>query len=222
MENVRRFADDFMVRFGICMAQDAAIEHMPIDPDRSTDKLRKFRVCRTGFAVRESGSAVSDECDELISELSDAGGWLELRDASDDASPPLRADSAMAGGLGRAMSVMPPVPPAAASAASASLPSRDVIAGASGGSRGAGVGSSPSPLGGGVGPRSVHSGSSSGHERTFRVRPASLLPLVLVPPAAKGWPLNVELQSTSPTRNDSEMVRLKLAQGPGPQATSSS
>jgi len=71
MANVQRFADDFMDRFGICMAQDAAIEHMPIDPDRSTNELRKFRVCRTGFAVRESGTA--DEFDELTSDLSDAG-----------------------------------------------------------------------------------------------------------------------------------------------------
>ena len=74
MDNIQRFAEDFMDRFGICMAQDAAIEHIPIDPDRSTDELRKFRVCRTGFAARESGTAVSDECDELTSELSDAGG----------------------------------------------------------------------------------------------------------------------------------------------------
>ena len=72
MENIQRFAEDFMDRFGICMAQDAAIEHIPIDPDRSTAELRKFRVCRTGFD--ESGTAVSDECDELTSELSDAGG----------------------------------------------------------------------------------------------------------------------------------------------------
>lgn len=93
-----RFAGDFMDRFGICMEEDATIEDVPIVPALATDDLRKFRVCRTGSAVRASGTAVSDDCDDLISDLSDAGGWLDMQDASDGAPPLKRNVDAGAGG----------------------------------------------------------------------------------------------------------------------------
>lgn len=118
VEDVRRFATDFMDRFGICMVQDAAIEDVLIHPHLSTDELRKFRVYRSGSAVWESGgTAVSDDCDDLITDLSDAGGWLEVRDASDDVSMPSRNVAAVAGGSIAFMPgvhpVIPPAPPSA-------------------------------------------------------------------------------------------------------------